>query len=158
MTETYCKKRQHESIEQENYKYVDMEKENINQEYMAPESNRRLRILLVLTGGTIGTMSGSDGKRRVVSNAGSEPLLLTSLRRLAPEYEPEADIRIPYQVLSEHMTTDYLNALGDCLRGEEMSRYDGIFITHGSDTLAFTAANLILLALLSLAVVLLGLI
>ena len=142
MTETYCKKRQHEIIEQENYKYEDMEKENINQEYMAPESNRRLRILLVLTGGTIGTMSGSDGKRRVVSNAGSEPLLLTSLRRLAPEYEPEADIRIPYQVLSEHMTTDYLNALGDCLRGEEMSRYDGIFITHGSDTLAFTAAYL----------------
>ena len=53
MTETYCKKRQHESIEQENYKYVDMEKENINQEYMAPESNRRLRILLVLTGAMI---------------------------------------------------------------------------------------------------------
>lgn len=123
-------------------RHENTKQENMKQGDLGPESICRPRILLVLTGGTIGTVSGSDGRRRVVSDDGPKPMLLASLKKLAPEYEPEADIRIPYQVLSEHMNTDYLNALGDCLREEELSRYDGIFITHGSDTLAFTAAYL----------------
>ena len=102
-----------------------------------------LHILLILTGGTIGTMVGEDGKRRLPEfGEGAEPMLLRRLREQEPEIRFFAEIRTPYEVLSEHMTLGHLEKLAKCLRGEDLTKYDGVFITHGSDTLAFTAAFL----------------
>ena len=118
------------------------------------EKGEKLHILLVLTGGTIGTMVAADGKRRLAAgddveaadgrwmNAGSEPMLIAALRERVPELALEFSVRIPYQVLSEHMTLRHLEKLAECLRGEDLTEYDGVFITHGSDTLAYTAAFL----------------
>lgn len=100
-----------------------------------------LRILMILTGGTIGTMVGADGKRRLPSEK-AEPILLTSLRKREPDLGFEVKVCTPYEVLSEHMTLKHLERLADCLRGEDLTRFDGILITHGSDTLAFTATFL----------------
>ena len=102
-----------------------------------------LHILLVLTGGTIGTMADEDGTRRLATEDGTgEPMILTMLRVRAPELTIHAKVRVPYQVLSEHMTPAHLTKLADCLREEDLTGYDGVLITHGSDTLAFTAAFL----------------
>ena len=102
-----------------------------------------LHILLVLTGGTIGTMADEDGTRRLATEDGTgEPMILTMLRVRAPELTIHAKVRVPYQVLSEHMTPAHLKKLADCLREEDLTGYDGVLITHGSDTLAFTAAFL----------------
>ena len=110
---------------------------------MQDNTKNELRILMILTGGTIGTVSDPDGKRRITS-AGeeAEPMLLTALRKEVPDYTLKVTVRIPYQVLSEHMKTGHFMALAECLRKEELTGYDGVFITHGSDTLAFTAAFL----------------
>ena len=102
-----------------------------------------LKLLFISTGGTIGTMVAGDGKRRLAEEgSGAEPMLLKTLRSRYPELKFRAEVRLPYQVLSEHMTTAYLEKLAAALRAEELSSYDGLLITHGSDTLAFTAAFL----------------
>ena len=101
-----------------------------------------LRILLVLTGGTIGTVIGEDGMRRLPEEDGWEPMLIRALRERAPELLLDVKVRVPYQVLSEHMTPDHLEKLAACLREEDLTQYDGVFVTHGSDTLAYTAAYL----------------
>ncbi len=111
------------------------------------KNDPQLRILLILTGGTIGTVTSADGIRRIPGTGDmAEPLLLSLLRDRHPELLPEAAIRIPYQVLSEHMTPGHLEQLADCLRREltpeAMKGYDAVCITHGSDTLAYTAAFL----------------
>ncbi len=106
---------------------------------------KRLRLLFILTGGTIGTVVGPDGKRRLpIVGEEREPALLTELRQQMEDVELCVTVRVPYQVLSEHMTTEYLEKLADCLRREDpgQGKYDGVIITHGSDTLAFTAAFL----------------
>lgn len=49
----------------------------------------------------------------------------------------------PYRILSENMNAGYVNRLADCVR-KVMARNDseGIIITHGTDTLQYTAALL----------------
>ena len=116
-----------------------MERENDMQE--------PLKILLILTGGTIGTVVSGDGIRRIPGpEKTEEPLLLQVLRDRYPGIKTEFTIRTPYQVLSEHMTMGHMEKLAACLREElspeKQSCYDAVFITHGSDTLAFTAAFL----------------
>ena len=106
-------------------------------------SSVALKLLFIFTGGTIGTTVSEDGKRRLAeAKEGAEPLPLKVIKENLPEQDFTADIRIPYCVLSEHMTLSYLEKLADCLRREELNSYDGVVITHGSDTLAFTAAFL----------------
>ena len=100
-------------------------------------------ILLILTGGTIGTCQEEDGKRRIVgTDPDGEPMLIRALRERRPECRLQVTTRVPYQVLSEHMTLSHMEKLAELLREEELSRYDAVFITHGSDTLAYTAAFL----------------
>lgn len=108
-----------------------------------------MNILLILTGGTIGTSAAKDGLRKLVGEENAaegpaEPLLLQLLYDRWPKLKDEASFRVkePYRVLSEHMTLSHLERLADCLREEDLKDYDGIMITHGSDTLAFTAAFL----------------
>lgn len=104
---------------------------------------RECRLLLILTGGTIGTAVSETGKRTLLQvGDGQEPLILQRLRQERPDLSIRAKLRIPYQVLSEHMTVEHWERLLDCLREEELQAYDVVAITHGSDTLAYTAAFL----------------
>lgn len=99
---------------------------------------RFMRILLVSTGGTIGSsareiMDTDRGKARI-------------LPRLLPEAGIEAAGKItfeflePFSVLSENMTPDRLMMLLRTLGRVDFSAYDGVILTHGSDTLSYTAA------------------
>ena len=104
---------------------------------------RKCKILLILTGGTIGTAVSEQGTRRLLSvEDGQEPLILQRLREARPELSVDAKLRIPFQILSEHMTLSRWEQLLDCLREEDLQSYDVVAITHGSDTLAYTAAFL----------------
>lgn len=87
-------------------------------------------ITYILTGGTIGSSIGDDGIAR--PDADVSGLI-----------DKTAKIRKPYTILSENLDAKHLNLLiketADVLREGES---EGIIITHGSDTLQYSAAML----------------
>lgn len=98
------------------------------------------KILVVLTGGTIGSVS-SDSVRGI---AGDSPyLLLREFRRQHPTYaDCKFDTVNPFSILSENLTPAHWTMLFSILSKTDLSSYQGIIITHGSDTLAYTSAAL----------------
>jgi L-asparaginase/archaeal Glu-tRNAGln amidotransferase subunit D len=110
--------------------------------------DKKGRILVVLTGGTIGS-SCSDGVRGISDD--SPYILMREFRRAFPDYAAcEFDVVNPYSILSENLTcgvwsTLYrtlYNALDGASESSRDHHYDGVIVTHGSDTLAYTAAAL----------------
>lgn len=101
------------------------------------------KILVVLTGGTIGSVC-NDGVRDI---AGDSPyLLLRTFRRLYPQYaDCEFEVVNPFHILSENLTPNHWTILYHTVSQADPAAYRGIVVTHGSDTLAYTAAALGLL-------------
>ena len=103
------------------------------------------RILLVHTGGTIGSVSAKEQRDVNVSAARR-----TLLSRFADSASPYAslseelfeDAAFPYETLSENMTPPKWTALLSYLGALELSRYAGVILLHGTDTLAYTASLL----------------
>lgn len=94
-----------------------------------------MHIKILFTGGTIGSAVMPDG---ALDTADSYELL----RRYAashPDDRSEFDARQPLSVLSENLTAADWNQLLDALRRIDWDGCDGVIITHGTDTLAFTA-------------------
>ena len=103
------------------------------------------KILTVYTGGTICTQAGEEG--RTLAPEIARRALLTNFSRSGSKYArlckelfEESDIPEGYQTLSENMTLEKLNRIIEHLRSFDMSKYAGVMIMHGTDTLAFTAA------------------
>ena len=93
------------------------------------------KILVILTGGTIGSkISLKD--INVDSNAAYS---LISRYQECYEKETEFEVLSPYKVLSENMDLEYWMKLYETLCGISYSDYEGVIITHGSDTLAYTS-------------------
>lgn len=96
------------------------------------------KILVILTGGTIGSVC-SDGVRGI--NGDSPYILLREFSRRCPEYSScRFDVINPYSILSENLTYLCWEKLYTALSEAENKDYRGIIVTHGSDTLAYTAA------------------
>jgi len=94
-------------------------------------------ILVIFTGGTIGSRV-LDG---YISSDEEAPYLL--LDWYEKEYPKEVHFshRQPYTLLSENLTSKYWRLLQNCiLEALKEKSYDGIIITHGSDTLQYSAA------------------
>lgn len=92
------------------------------------------KILVVFTGGTIG--SDTNGKKVSLSGA-SKRMLIEKYR----EKEGDGvafDVLSPINILSENVQRSDLKKLYDCIKGAPLSSYDGIIVTHGTDTLCFT--------------------
>ena len=100
-----------------------------------------MKILVVFTGGTIGSTNDNgfvtpdSGKifklidmynKRVFSTGTNDKVSFETIS--------------PYNMLSENMTCSDLRKLAECLVGIDSSAYDGIILTHGTDTLQFTSA------------------
>lgn len=93
-------------------------------------------ILIIFTGGTIGS-EVKDGYI-CVDTAGIQSLLTST------EFSSK-DINIhtenPYTILSETLNGTHIARLVSCIN-DNISSYDGIIVTHGTDTLQYTAAAL----------------
>ncbi|MGN0435726.1 MAG: asparaginase domain-containing protein [Wujia sp.] len=97
-----------------------------------------MKILVIFTGGTIGSTvkDGYIGTDRCWKY------------KLLNGYSGDASVHFdtiePYTILSENLDGEYLNKLILTIK-HSLDKYDGIIITHGTDTLQYTAAGLSLL-------------
>ncbi|MGD0959609.1 MAG: asparaginase domain-containing protein [Methylomonas sp.] len=97
-------------------------------------------ILLVFTGGTIGSQLRS-GVIDACASAGSKLLQMFS------EQHPNArDVTFktiqPLQILSENLHPQHWSRIIGAIEAEDLNAFDGIILTHGTDTLSFSAAAL----------------
>ena len=95
-----------------------------------------MKILVVFTGGTIGSCY-NDG---VISPDSSTRYKLIEMYKQNGGYA-EFDAISPYTVLSENLNGEYFNLLYNSVK-ENINNYDGIIVTHGTDTLQYTSAVL----------------
>lgn len=93
------------------------------------------KILLILTGGTIGSRIDNNGN----ISPSSEPLLLNKCRSKLPA-DIEFSVLEPLCVLSENMTLKDRESLIQEVLKADTNLYDGIIIAHGSDTITYTAS------------------
>ena len=97
-----------------------------------------MKILFLFTGGTIGSTASGD----TITTDSKKPYLLLNAYRKAYGLTAEYDTAEPYTALSENNTGDTLRRLCESVGGYLDSGYDGIVITHGTDTLQYSAAAL----------------
>lgn len=95
-----------------------------------------MKILVVFTGGTIGSCYNNG----VISPNSSTRYKLIEMYKKNCD-ETEFDAISPYTVLSENLNGEYFNALYNAIK-ENINNYDGIIVTHGTDTLQYTSAML----------------
>lgn len=102
-----------------------------------------MNIAVIFTGGTI----GSSIQDQYVSTDAQAPYHLLSmygqsrnscLSKEAVDFTTYA----PYTTLSEYLDGSHLNRLIACIRNVLVTDTDGIIVTHGTDTLPYTAAAL----------------
>lgn len=96
-----------------------------------------MKLLFIFTGGTIGSVT-VDG---VISPAEGTPYLL--LKKYAERHPIDFiyDTFALMNELSENFTGDHIARIL-CAVNENAAKYDGIIVTHGTDTLSYTAAAL----------------
>jgi L-asparaginase len=101
--------------------------------------NPKPKILIIKTGGTISMVRGTDGILSPLNDA-------VSLRKLVPELEmiAELDVLPLASIDSSNVQPDLWVKLAQAIYSC-YDDYDGFVITHGTDTLAFTAVALSLM-------------
>jgi len=97
-------------------------------------------ILVVFTGGTIGSVA-TDGNISPESNTAFQLIRLFQ-QRYTEHQEIRFDTRQPLQILSENLAPAAWPTLIAAIETAPPEQYDGIIITHGTDTLAYTACAL----------------
>ena len=103
------------------------------------------KILAVYTGGTI--CSAPENNMRDLHPALAKRALLTCFAESDSAYASKAkelfvDSELPaeLQTLSENMTPDKLSGIIRHIKSFDLTKYSGIIVLHGTDTLAYTAA------------------
>jgi len=97
-------------------------------------------ILVLFTGGTIGS-TRTEGTIDI--SGGTAFKLLQLFQQQAPKYQSiHFTTRQPLQILSENLAPPAWKILIAALEAEHLDQYDGVIITHGTDTLAYTSAAL----------------
>ncbi len=106
---------------------------------------KEIRILVVFTGGTIGSAPESGAIRPAGEKA--RKLLLTHFaeerQKACEEYfgrRISFDTACPYEILSENLSGEHLEKLEACIREKGVENYEGIVVTTGTDTLAYSSA------------------
>ena len=104
-----------------------------------------MNITVIFTGGTI----GSSVQQEFVSTDAQMPYRLLAMYEAEQKKRgaaiPNFRTQAPYTTLSEYMDGSHLNRLIACVQSlltTDDPDIDGIIITHGTDTLPFTAAAL----------------
>ena len=100
-----------------------------------------MKILVIFTGGTIGsTVSGE-----YISTDGKKPYIILDKYNKEFPNSIEWNTESPYTILSENATIDTYRMLAKSVKAGLSKDYDGIIVTHGSDTLQYSAAFLSLI-------------
>lgn len=106
---------------------------------------KEIRILVVFTGGTIGSAPDAGAIRPAGESA--RRLLLTRFadekQKLFEEHfqrKISFDTVCPYEILSENLNGSHLERLEACIMEKSMENYEGIVVTTGTDTLAYSSA------------------
>ena len=96
-----------------------------------------MKLLFVFTGGTIGTAASES----TLSLDKEKPYAL--LKEYAVRYPVDFtyDTRSPFYELSENLTGEHISAILQTV-SLQIEGYDGVIVTHGTDTLGYTAAAL----------------
>ena len=93
------------------------------------------KICVIFTGGTIGSCAKGEtvGLKQEVKSA--------LIERFKAHFGDSIvfDELHPLNILSENVQPDDLEKMAECVRGVDVEKYDGIIMTHGTDTLCFTA-------------------
>lgn len=100
-----------------------------------------MRIKVIFTGGTI----GSQSSKNIIDVHSSNRIryeLIEGYKELYGDNSVNFDISSPVYVLSENMTINHWNIILDEFRNTDFSKHDGVIITHGTDTLGFSASML----------------
>ncbi len=97
------------------------------------------KILLVLTGGTIGSLADESGHNE--ARAGEAVSLLQEgfAKSGSPAADAEFETAMPLNLLSENMTPARWGQLAGYLKTVRWEEYEGMILAHGTDTLSFTA-------------------
>lgn len=97
-----------------------------------------MKILVIFTGGTIGSALNNGW---IAPNTATRYTLIDNYKQ---KYCDEVCFvtRSPYTVLSENLSADTLKKLADEVLKAQTEDFDGIIVTHGTDTLQFSAAAL----------------
>ena len=94
-----------------------------------------MKLFVIFTGGT----SACSAQNGVLSpDSGSTSLLLRGYRKF--DRETAFETASPYFILSENLAAPHWDALVGCIRNAPPC--DGVIVTHGTDTLPYTAAAL----------------
>ncbi len=97
-----------------------------------------MKILVIFTGGTIGS-SVNDGW--ISPNKNTKKLLIENYKQKFGN-QVEFLTAEPYTILSENLDAKHLNLLIEEVRKAVSQNYDGIIVTHGTDTLQYSATAL----------------
>ena len=97
-----------------------------------------MKILVIFTGGTIGS-SVSDEH---ISIDRTKPYKLIKVHNRQYKNTIEFETVEPYSALSENNTGFTMKQLSQCVKEHINSGYDGIIVTHGTDTMQYMSAAL----------------
>lgn len=97
-----------------------------------------LKILTIFTGGTIGSSLEND----IITTDTSKAHQLLSMYQTLEKRPVTFVTEEPFYLHSENLTGERIAALCQCVLNHIHEDYDGIIVTHGTDTLQYTAAAL----------------
>ena len=102
------------------------------------------KILILHTGGTIGSTSDPNKNHREVDVKNAKRILFECFEKSDSKYagreELFADLPLGFETLSENMTLEKLGKIIAKLKSVDLDEYAGVIVLHGTDTLGYTAA------------------
>src|SRR4051812_40563097 len=101
--------------------------------------NKKPKVLILFCGGTIIMQESADGAL-VVSEKESA---INALLNLEPKLKETVDLAVHYidNIDSTNMKPEHWDKMASVI-AEKYNDYDGFVITHGTDTMAYTASAL----------------
>lgn len=103
------------------------------------------KILVLHTGGTIGSVYNPERNHREVDTSNAKRLLFEYFGNSESKYAQLSDelfeeLPLGFETLSENMTLEKSSRIISRLKSAEPDCYKGVIVLHGTDTLAYTSA------------------
>ena len=97
-----------------------------------------MKILVIFTGGTIGSTVGEN----FISLDESKKYALIDNFNKNCDMKVDFEVENPYSIFSENLSGNELTTLCKLVESKVNNGYDGIIVTHGTDTIQYTASAL----------------